>query len=84
MRFNADEWCERARTEIQHWLRNKVRPLYFNGNGVDAGDQAEALTISARSISTMCSSETSSREKGGPSYVGSRAGTVKSGIINHF
>jgi hypothetical protein len=37
MQFKADDWGEQARTEIQHWLRDKVRPLYFNDNGACGG-----------------------------------------------
>ena len=39
--------CER---KFNNGWRDKVAPLYFNGNGADGGDQAEALTISTWSI----------------------------------
>ena len=48
LRLRADDWSLPARTEIHHWLVDKVRPLYFDEATLAADedeDSVEAITL---------------------------------------
>ncbi len=45
LKLKADEWSQQTLNTIHRWLRDKVRPLYFNGDDSDLDEQEEAITL---------------------------------------
>jgi len=45
LKLKADDWSQETLTNLHHWLRDKVRPLYFDDDDSDLDEQEEAITL---------------------------------------
>ena len=45
LKLKADDWSQQTLTNLHRWLRDKIRPLYFDDDDSDLDEEEEAITL---------------------------------------